>query len=257
MNDTLAYVHEDPVHRPWHHHRLTFGLVYAFSENFVLPLSPDEVVHGKGSLLSKMPGDDWRRFANLRAYLSFMWTQPGKKLLFMGGEIGQWREWHHDRELDWGLLGDASNGPLHRGLQALVGDLNRLYATLPALHRHDCEAQGFEWIDCADSAQSVVAWLRNGNDPGERAMVACNFTPVPREGYRLGVPCGGRWTEVLNSDAAVYGGSGRGNLGGVEAEPIAAHGRPWSVSLTLPPLAALVLRPEGPEAGRVAPVAPA
>ena len=257
MNDTLAYVHEDPVHRPWHHHRLTFGLVYAFSENFVLPLSHDEVVHGKGSLLSKMPGDDWRRFANLRAYLSFMWTQPGKKLLFMGGEIGQWREWHHDRELDWGLLGDASNGPLHRGLQALVGDLNRLYATLPALHRHDCEAQGFEWIDCADSAQSVVAWLRNGNDPGERAMVACNFTPVPREGYRLGVPCGGRWTEVLNSDAAVYGGSGRGNLGGVEAEPIAAHGRPWSVSLTLPPLAALVLRPEGPEAGRVAPVAPA
>jgi 1,4-alpha-glucan branching enzyme len=247
MNDTLAYVREDPVHRPWHHHRLTFGLVYAFSENFVLPLSHDEVVHGKGSLLQKMPGDDWRRFANLRAYLSFMWLQPGKKLLFMGGEFGQRREWDHDRELDWGLLGDPASGALHRGLQALVADLNRLYATLPALHRHDCEPQGFEWIDCSDAAQSVVAWLRIGADPADRVLAVCNFTPVPRAGYRLGVPCGGRWAEQLNSDAAAYGGSGIGNLGGVEAEPVAAHGRPWSVSLTLPPLAALLLRPAQPE----------
>ncbi len=257
MNDTLAYVHEDPVHRPWHHHRLTFGLVYAFAENFVLPLSHDEVVHGKGSLLSKMPGDDWCRFANLRAYLSYMWLQPGKKLLFMGGEFGQRREWHHDRELDWGLLGDAAQGPLHRGLQGLVADLNRLYAALPALHRHDCEPQGFEWIDCSDSAQSVVAWLRVGADATDRVLAVCNFTPVPRHGYRLGVPCGGRWAELLNSDAAGYGGGGLGNLGGVEAEPVPAHGRPWSVTLTLPPLAALLLRPEGPETGRAAPVVPA
>jgi 1,4-alpha-glucan branching enzyme len=253
MNDTLAYVREDPVHRPWHHHRLTFGLVYAFSENFVLPLSHDEVVHGKGSLLSKMPGDDWRRFATLRAYLSFMWMQPGKKLLFMGGEIGQRREWHHDRELDWALLGDARDGALHRGLQALVADLNRLYATLPALHRGDCEPQGFEWIDCGDSAQSVVAWLRIGADPVDRVMAVCNFTPVPREAYRLGVPCGGRWAELLNSDAVAYGGSGVGNLGGVWAEPLPAHGRPWSVTLTLPPLAALLLRPEGPPDARTPP----
>ena len=257
MNDTLAYVREDPVHRPWHHHRLTFGLLYAFSENFVLPLSHDEVVHGKGSLLSKMPGDDWRRFATLRAYLSFMWLQPGKKLLFMGAEIGQRREWDHDGELDWALLGDADRGAPHRGLQALVADLNRLYATLPALHRHDCEPQGFEWIDCSDAAQSVVAWLRVGADPAERVMAVCNFTPVPRAGYRLGVPCGGRWTELLNSDATGYGGSGAGNLGGVDAEPVPAHGRPWSVSLTLPPLSALLLRPQDRETGGQAPVAPA
>ncbi|MFM1988150.1 MAG: 1,4-alpha-glucan branching enzyme GlgB [Pseudomonadota bacterium] len=243
MNDTLAYVREDPVHRAWHHGRITFGLMYAFAENFVLPLSHDEVVHGKGSLIGKMPGDDWQRFATLRAYLAFMWTQPGKKLLFMGGEIGQWREWHHDRELDWGLLGDPSNGMRHRGLQACVGDLNRLYAGLPALHANDCEARGFEWIDCQDSAHSVVAWLRFGTDRDDCVMVACNFTPVPRPGYRLGVPCGGRWTELLNTDAIDYGGSGQGNLGGVDADARASHGRPWSVALTLPPLSVIVLRP--------------
>jgi len=248
MNDTLAYVHEDPVHRPWHHSRLTFGLMYAFAENFVLPLSHDEVVHGKGSLLGKMPGDDWQRFANLRAYLAFMWTQPGKKLLFMGGEFGQWREWHHDRELDWGLLADPVNGARHRGLQALVGDLNRLYTTLPALHAKDCEASGFEWIDCQDSAQSVIAWLRFGGSREDVTMAVCNFTPVPRTGYRLGLPCGGRWDEVLNTDSTAYGGTGLGNLGGLDAEPIPAHGRPWSVALTLPPLAVVAMRPRAPAA---------
>jgi 1,4-alpha-glucan branching enzyme len=243
MNDTLAYFREDPVHRPWHHHRLTFGLVYAFAENFVLPLSHDEVVHGKGSLIGKMPGDDWKRFANLRAYLSFMWTQPGKKLLFMGGEIAQWREWDHDRALDWGVLEDPVNGGLHRGMQALVRDLNRLYAGVSALHAHDCEPRGFEWIDCQDSAQSVVAWLRTGVRPDDRVLVACNLTPVPRTDYRLGVPEGGRWVEVLNTDAHEYGGSGIGNLGGVDAEPVACHGRAHSLRLALPPLATLVLRP--------------
>jgi len=253
MNDTLAYFHEIPVHRPWHHGRLTFGLMYAFAENFVLPLSHDEVVHGKGSLLGKMPGDTWQRFANLRAYLAFMWTQPGKKLLFMGGEFGQWREWHHDRELDWGLLGDPVNGGLHRGLQALVGDLNRLYASEASLHARDCEASGFEWIDCQDAAQSVIAWLRFGERDGDATMVACNFTPVPRTGYRLGLPVGGRWDEVLNTDAAAYGGSGLGNLGGMDAEAIPTHGRPWSVALTLPPLSVVAMRPRAALAAGSAP----
>ena len=243
MNDTLAYMREDPVHRSWHHARLTFGLMYAFAENFVLPLSHDEVVHGKGSLLTKMPGDDWRKFANLRAYLAFMWSQPGKKLLFMGGEFGQWREWNHDRELDWWLLGDATHGERHHGLQTLVGDLNRLHAQRPALHAHDCEPEGFDWVDCADSAQSVLAWLRRAPSEGDTVLAIANFTPVARAGYRVGVPQGGRWDELLNSDARVYGGSGTGNLGGVEAEPLAWHGRPWSLNLTLPPLAVLLLRP--------------
>ena len=241
MNDTLAYMGQDPVHRRWHHHRLTFGLVYAFAENFVLPLSHDEVVHGKGSLLGRMPGDDWRKFANLRLYLSFMWMQPGKKLLFMGGEFGQRREWDHDRELDWWLLDDATHGTRHRGLQALVRELNALHRGLPVLHRHDAETRGFEWVDCQDSAQSVIAWLRLG-DPDEACVLAvCNFTPIAREGYRFGVPRGGRWRERLNSDAAEYGGSGVGNLGGVDAEPVPWHGRPWSVVLRLPPLGALAL----------------
>ena len=243
MNDTLAYMREDPIHRSWHHHRLTFGLMYAFAENFVLPLSHDEVVHGKGALLSKMPGDAWRRFANLRVYLSFMWTQPGKKLLFMGGEFGQTREWNHDASLDWHLLDDPAEGARHRGVQALLRDLNRLYASLPALHRHDCDPRGFEWIDCQDSAHSVLAWLRVGESPGDRVLAVGNFTPLPRHAYRIGVPSGGRWEEVLNSDAGCYGGSGLGNAGGVEAEPVPWHGRPFSVSLTLPPLAALLLRP--------------
>jgi 1,4-alpha-glucan branching enzyme len=243
MNDTLAYVREDPVHRAWHHHRMTFGLVYAFAENFVLPLSHDEVVHGKGSLLAKMPGDDWRRFANLRAYLAFMWTQPGKKLLFMGGEFGQWREWDHDRGLDWHLLDDPAHGARHRGLLALVRDLNRAYAGLPALHAHDSEPRGFAWVDCQDAGQSVFAWLRFGNDPHDCVLAVANFTPVPRHGYRLGVPRGGRWDEVLNTDAGHYGGAGMGNFGGVEAESTGSHGRSHSLVLTLPPLAVLLLRP--------------
>jgi 1,4-alpha-glucan branching enzyme len=241
MNDTLRYMREDPVHRRWHHDKMTFGLVYAFSENFVLPLSHDEVVHGKGSLLGRMPGDDWRAFANLRLYLSFMWTQPGKKLLFMGGEFGQRREWDHDRALDWWLLDDPANGARHRGLQSLVRELNRLHRELPALHRHDGESQGFEWVDCQDSAQSVIAWLRRGDEADAWVLVACNFTPVGRDGYRFGVPHGGRWIERLNSDASDYGGAGVGNLGQVTAEPVPWHGRPYSVVLRVPPLGALVL----------------
>jgi 1,4-alpha-glucan branching enzyme len=242
MNDTLSYVRHDPIHRGYHHDRLTFGLTYAFSENFVLPLSHDEVVHGKGSLLAKMPGDAWQRFANLRLYLAFQFTQPGKKLLFMGGEFGQRREWDHDASLDWSLLDDPADGPRHRGLQRLVGDLNGLYRDLPCLHEGDCEPWGYEWVDCSDATQSVVAWLRQSRDGSDRVLVVCNFTPVVRDGYRVGLPAGGTWVEVLNSDAVDYGGSGVGNWGSVDSRPIGWHGRPHSVSLRLPPLAALVLR---------------
>jgi 1,4-alpha-glucan branching enzyme len=245
MNDTLSYMSRDPVHRPWHQHLLTFGLLYAFSEQFVLPLSHDEVVHGKRSLLSKMPGDDWQKFANLRLYFSCMWMQPGKKLLFMGGEFGQWREWNHDAALDWHLLDDPTHAHRHRGLARLVGDLNQLYRSLPALHRLDCEPAGFEWIDCEDAAHSVLAWLRYddaAHDAASSVMVVCHFTPLVRDDYRIGLPCGGQWVEVLNSDGADYGGSGVGNLGGVQAEPIAWHGRPFSARFRLPPLGVLVLR---------------
>jgi 1,4-alpha-glucan branching enzyme len=237
MNDTLAYMRRDPVHRCYHHDQLTFGLLYAFSENFVLPLSHDEVVYGKGSLLGKMPGDRWQRLANLRLYLAFQYAQPGKKLLFMGGEFAQEREWNHDGELDWHLLAD----PDHRGVQRLVRDLNRLHRTLGSLHRRDCEDDGFRWIDCSDDAQSVLAWRRMGDDPRECVVVACNFTPVPRAGYRIGVPRPGRYREVLNSDARDYGGSGMGNGGGVFADELPWHGLPCSLALTLPPLAALIL----------------
>ena len=242
MNDTLAYMAQDPIHRPWHHQRLTFGLLYAFTENFVMPLSHDEVVHGKRSLLDKMPGDDWQRFANLRLYLACMWLQPGKKLLFMGGEFGQWREWNHDRELDWFVLGDAVNGARHHGLQSVLRDLNRLYTTLPGLHRFDCEARGFEWIDCDDAPHSILAWVRRGDTEDEDVVVICNFTPVVREGYRIGLPQAGRWAEILNSDALEHGGSGSGNFGAVDADDIAWRHWPASVSLRLPPLAALVLK---------------
>jgi len=237
MNDTLAYMRRDPVHRRFHHDQLTFGLLYAFSENFVLPLSHDEVVHGKGSLLGKMPGDRWQRLANLRLYLAFQYTQPGKKLLFMGGEFAQEREWDHDGSLDWQLLAD----PDHQGMQRLVRDLNRLYRTLGSLHRKDCEGGGFQWIDCSDSEQSVLAWQRMGDDPHELVVVACNFTPVPRLGYRIGVPRPGRYREVFNSDARDYGGSGMGNCGGVAADAVPWHGMACSLALTLPPLAALIL----------------
>jgi 1,4-alpha-glucan branching enzyme len=240
MHDTLEYMQQDPVHRRWHHDKLGFGLVYAFSENFVLPLSHDEVVHGKGSILGKMPGDAWQRFANLRAYYGFMWGHPGKKLLFMGQEFAQPGEWNHDAELPWGLLQHETHG----GTQRLVRDLNRLYASQPALHRLDAQAAGFEWIDSHDADRSIVAWVRHDGQGG-RVLVVCNFTPVPREGLRLGVPDGpGAWREVLNTDSAFYGGS---NLGNGEAAlavaAVPAHGRAASIVLTLPPLATLMLVP--------------
>jgi 1,4-alpha-glucan branching enzyme len=237
MNDTLDYMKRDPVHRRWHHERLTFGLLYAFSENFILPLSHDEVVHGKGSIVGKMPGDSWRKFATARAYYAFMWAHPGKKLLFMGQEFGQTGEWNFDTGLDWPLLDHAP----HRGMHALVRDLNRLYRTIPALHRRDCEADGFRWIVVDDAVQSVVAWLRFGA-PGDRPVAAvANFTPVPRDRYRIGLPMAGRWREILNSDATPYGGSGVGNLGAVTATDRPAHGLPASAEITLPPLSTILL----------------
>jgi 1,4-alpha-glucan branching enzyme len=241
MHDTLAYMSREPVHRAYHHNELTFGLVYAFSENFILPLSHDEVVHGKGSLLGKMPGDRWQKFANLRAYLAFMWTHPGKKLLFMGGEFAQEREWSHDHALDWHLLADGN----HRGVQNLVRDLNRLYRSTPALHALDCEPAGFEWVEGGDAAQSVLVYLRRGNTDGRPVLVVCNFTPIVRHNYRVGVPEGGRWAERLNSDGHTYGGSNVGNAGGIDARPRLHHGRPFSLEITLPPLATLVFEHVG------------
>lgn len=240
MHDTLSYMAQDPIHRRWHHDRMTFGLHYAFSEDFVLPISHDEVVHGKGSLLGKMPGDRWQQFANLRAYLGWMWTHPGKKLLFMGSEWGQAREWNHDRALDWHLLDD----PAHAGTQRLVRDLNHLYRSLPALHRHDCDPEGFEWVEAGAADDNVFAYLRKGAEGDRPALVVVNFAPVLRESYRIGVPQAGRWVERLNTDADVYGGSGAGNGGQAVALDQGWHGRPASLSLTLPPLAVLVLQPE-------------
>ncbi|HEY8553600.1 MAG TPA: 1,4-alpha-glucan branching protein GlgB [Burkholderiales bacterium] len=243
MHDTLAYFAKDPVFRKFHHNQLTFSIWYAFTENFVLPLSHDEVVHGKGSLFGKMPGDEWQKFANLRALFGYMYAHPGKKLMFMGGEFGQRHEWNHDASLDWHLLED----PRHAGLRRLVRDLNRLYASEPALHRRDCDQSGFRWIDCCDSEQSVVSFLRSDGED-EQVLVACNFTPVPRHNYRLGVPRAGFWRELLNSDATVYGGAGFGNLGGVESVPIPAHGYGHSITLTLPPLGVLYLKQSSPAA---------
>ncbi len=240
MHDTLDYMQKDPIHRKYHHERLTFGLLYAFTENFILPLSHDEVVHGKGSLLSKMPGDAWQRFANLRAYYAFMFTQPGKKLLFMGAEFAQDREWNHDASLEWHL----ADQPAHQGVQRLVRDLNMLYRETAAFHEKDCEADGFSWIDCSDADNSVIAYIRKGKQPDSFAVVACNFTPVARHGYRIGVPRKVRYQERLNTDSAHYGGSNVGNLGAIEAQDIPAHGFAQSLSLTLPPLAAVVLLPE-------------
>ncbi|MBJ6125950.1 1,4-alpha-glucan branching protein GlgB [Microvirga splendida] len=237
MHDTLRYISKDPVFRRYHHHDLTFGLLYAFSENFVLPLSHDEVVHGKGSLIGKMPGDQWQRFANLRAYFGFMWGHPGKKLLFMGGEFAQEREWDHDTSLDWHLL-DSS---CHQGVQNLVRDLNHAYQSIPALHQRDCEATGFEWLVADDRDNSVIAWARRGDDAHSLAVVVSNFTPVPRESYRIGVPLPGLYREAVNTDAALYGGSNTGNLGGVVAEASPSHGQPCSLTLTIPPLATLIL----------------
>ncbi|QCT96659.1 1,4-alpha-glucan branching protein GlgB [Pseudomonas phenolilytica] len=240
MHDTLKYIQEDPVHRRYHHDKMTFGMIYAYSEYFVLPISHDEVVHGKGSLIDKMPGDRWQKFANLRAYLSFMWTHPGKKLLFMGSEFGQWREWNHDRELDWFLLEE----PDHRGAQHLVRDLNRLYRTEPALHQLDSDPRGFQWLIGDDRGNSVLAWLRRDAE-GRPLLVIGNFTPVVREGYRVGVPQEGRWQEIFNSDAQCYGGSNVGNGGGILAEGTPAHGEQYSLQLTLPPLGVVILRPLG------------
>jgi 1,4-alpha-glucan branching enzyme len=237
MHDWLRYFSKDPVHRRWHHNDLTFAQLYQYSENFILPLSHDEVVHGKGSLLGKMPGDRWQKFANLRALYGAMFAHPGKKLLFMGAELAQEREWNHDIGLDWHLL----DQPEHRGIHALIRDLNRLYRELPALHRGDCEPAGFEWIEANDSDNSVISFLRR--DPaGQGRTVLCvgNFTPIPRPGWRIGVPEGGRWSERLNTDAAGYGGANIGNDGGVEAQAVPWHGRPHSLVLNLPPLAVLL-----------------
>jgi 1,4-alpha-glucan branching enzyme len=241
MHDTLRYFSKDAIHRRFHHNDLTFRMMYAFTENFVLPLSHDEVVHLKGSLIVKMPGDDWQKFANLRLLFAHMYSQPGKKLMFMGAEIAQWREWNHDASLDWWLLDYLP----HAELQRWVEDLNRTYRDLPALHELDTHVDGFEWIDCCDTEHSIVSLIRKSkSNPEQFVAVALNFTPVPRHNYAIGVPAGGFWREVLNSDARLYGGSGQGNMGGVAAAPIPLHGRRWSVNLTLPPLGAVFLMNE-------------
>jgi len=238
MHDTLHYMQEDPINRRYHHDEITFGLVYAFSERFTLPLSHDEVVYGKGSLIRKMPGDAWQKFANLRAYLAFMWTYPGKKLLFMGSEFAQDREWNHDTGLDWDLL----DHPPHAGMQALVRDLNGAYRRIPALHQGDCDPMGFRWVVVGDSTNSVFAYLRLAADGSPAALVICNFAPAPRYDYRIGVPHDGAWNEVLNTDASGYGGSNVGNGGALQANALPMHGFPASLSLTLPPLATLILQ---------------
>lgn len=240
MYDSLEYISRDPIYRKHHHNQLTFSIWYAFSENFILPLSHDEVVYGKGSLLGKMPGDEWQKFANLRLLLGFMFTHPGKKLLFMGGEFGQRREWTHDESLNWHLL----EYPAHRGVQKWVKDLNHLYRREPALYELDFERGGFEWIDFSDWAKSIISFTRKGKASKDVFLVVCNFTPEGREGYRIGVPEGGFWRESLNSDAKEYGGSGQGNLGGVKAKLTPIHNREYSLSLTLPPLSILVFKKE-------------
>jgi len=240
MHDMLEYIAKDPVHRKFHYNKLTFRMLYAFTENFVLSLSHDEVVHGKGSLLGRMPGDDWQKFANLRLLFSYMYSQPGKKLLFMGGEFGQWSEWHHDASLEW----DLSQYATHMGVQRAVQDLITLYRGEPALHELDFDAAGFEWVDCNDSDNSVISFLRKGRSTKDVVLIICNFTPVVRYNYRIGVQNGGFWKEIFNSDASHYNGSGQGNMGGVTAAPLKFHGRPFSLNLTLPPLAAVFFKKE-------------
>jgi 1,4-alpha-glucan branching enzyme len=241
MHDVLEYMPQDPVFRSYHQNEITFSLVYAFAENFILPFSHDEVVYGKGSMIRKMPGDDWQKFANLRLLYGFMFGHPGKKLLFMGDEFGQWSEWNHDASLEWHLL----EHPPHSGLQRWVRDLNTLYRGAPSLHELDSSSAGFEWIDCKDYERSVVSFLRRGNNPGDQLLFVCNFTPVVRQNYRVGVSQDGHWTEVLNSDAPLYGGSGQGNFGGLKTVPLPAHGRPFSLNMTLPPLGVVVFRVDG------------
>lgn len=236
MHDTLEYFSKDPIFRQYHHNQLTFSIWYAFFENFVLPLSHDEVVYGKGSLIAKMPGDDWQKFANLRALLGYQWLHPGKKLLFMGGELGQWREWNHESSIDWHLL----EYPNHEGIRRWVRDLNRLLSSEPALYERDFENTGFEWVDFSDWESSVISFLRKSEN--ETVLVVCNFTPIPHYNYRIGVPSGGFWKEILNSDAKEYGGSGHGNFGGLEATPVPIHGRFHSLVMTLPPLSVIVFK---------------
>jgi len=240
MHDTLEYFKQDPIHRKYHHNQLTFRMLYGFTENFVLPLSHDEVVHGKGSLVGKMPGDEWQRFANLRLLYGYMFAQPGKKLLFMGDEFGQVREWTHDASLEWHVL----QYPVHRGVQLWIEQLNRVYREHPALHELDTEPAGFEWVDANDSENSTLSFLRKGRSEREQILVVCNFTPVPREKFRIGVPVGGWWRELLNSDSRDYAGSDLGNGGGAMAEDKESHGRPFSLSLTVPPLAVVFFKPE-------------
>jgi 1,4-alpha-glucan branching enzyme len=239
MHDTLKYFQTDPLFRRYEHNKLTFGLLYAFAENFTLPLSHDEVVHGKGSLLGKMPGDEWQQFANLRLLTGYMWAHLGKKLLFMGGEFGQKREWTHEQSLEWHVLQYSH----HAGMRRWIQDLNRFYRHTPALYQRDFTPDGFEWIDCNDTESSTLAFVRKGHDPSDVVLIVCNFTPVPRDNFRVGAPCGGHWRERLNSDARYYGGSDLGNFGGVEAAPLPAHGRHHSLTLRLPPLATLFLTP--------------
>lgn len=238
MHDALNYFSKDPIYRKYHTNLLTFSIHYAFSENFVLPLSHDEVVYGKRSLIEKMPGDEWQKFANLRLLFGYLYGHPGKKLLFMGGEFAQWREWSHDESLDWHIL----QSPYHQGMQQWVKDLNRLYRSERALYELDFSSNGFEWVDFQDFEQSVVSFLRRGKEKNNVILVVCNFTPAPRRNYRIGVPLGGFWKELLNSDAKMYGGSGQGNMGGAEATPLPVHGRDHSLSLNLPPLGALFLK---------------
>jgi len=240
MHDTLEYFSKEPIYRKYHHNQLTFSIWYAFSENFLLPFSHDEVVHGKGSLLSKMAGDDWQKFANLRVLFGYMYTHPGKKLLFMGGEFGQWQEWYHEESLHWHLL----EYPPHQGIQKWIRDLNHFYRNEPALYELDFQPEGFEWIDFSNWEESIISFLRRGKSTKDIILVVCNFTPVPRYNYRVGTPEGGFWKEALNSDAQVYGGSGHGNLGGAEAAPIPRHGKNYSLSLTLPPLGILIFKKE-------------
>jgi len=240
MHDTLHYFHEDPIHRKYHHGELTFSLIYAFHENFVLPLSHDEVVHGKGSLINKMPGDAWQQFANLRLLYGYMWGHPGKKLLFMGGEFGQRREWQHEEALEWWVLQHAE----HSGVMQWVADLNRFYASEPALHEADFDPGGFEWIDANDAEDSTISFVRKSRDAKSMVLVVCNLTPVPRENYLVGVPREGYWREAINSDAPYYGGSGVGNYGGAQSHPVPAHGRYHAIRITLPPLAAIYFKHE-------------
>jgi 1,4-alpha-glucan branching enzyme len=241
MHDMLDYMSHDPVHRSYHHDRITFSMLYAFTENFVLPFSHDEVVHGKGSMIAKMPGDPWRKFANLRTLYGYMFGHPGKKLLFMGNEFGQWREWNHDRSLDWHLLGEES----HAGLQRWVRDLNVFYRAERALYEADDSPDGFEWIDCNDNQRSVVSFLRQTRDQARFVLFVVNFTPVVRHNFRVGAPAMGYGREMLNRDAPIYGGRGQGNFGGVDATPVPAHGRPCSLTVTVPPLGVVVFQKDG------------